>query len=152
MHQWLGSRKTSHPYTKGILDKNCLSCGQPFRDYSNMKLLVFKSKVKMTVLTLLPCGRKNGLFGHVVTKSRKAWQTMELYPNRISEVHQTHPCHRKVIWACRECLGHPISKKNNAKRSFFGWVIPRMSFCPIYIYTTACGLMIDIYNIWTKVD
>jgi hypothetical protein len=72
MHQWLGSRKTSHPHTKGILDKNCLSCGQPFRDYSNMKLLVFKSKVKLTVQTLLPCGRKKGLFGHVVAKSRKA--------------------------------------------------------------------------------
>jgi hypothetical protein len=24
MHQWLGSRKTSHPNTKGILDKNCV--------------------------------------------------------------------------------------------------------------------------------
>lgn len=23
IHQWLGSRKTSHPYTKGILDKDC---------------------------------------------------------------------------------------------------------------------------------
>ena len=37
-----------------------------------MKLLVFKSKVKLTVQTLLPCGRKKGLFGHVVAKSPKA--------------------------------------------------------------------------------
>jgi len=25
IHQWLGSRKTGHPYTKGILDKSCVS-------------------------------------------------------------------------------------------------------------------------------
>jgi len=69
----LDQEKPVIPTTKGILDKNCcLSCGQPFRDYSNMKLLVFKSKVKMTVQTLLPYGRKKGLFGHIVAKSRKA--------------------------------------------------------------------------------
>ena len=105
------------------------SCGQPFRDYSNMKVLVFnKSISKLPVRTFLPCGRKKGLFGHIVAKSRKAWQTMELYPTEISEVHQTYPGHMKFIWACRECLGHPISKKNELKISFFGWVIPRTSF------------------------
>ena len=141
-------KKNQSSLHKRHTGQELLSCCQPFRDYSNMKLLVFKSKVKMTVQTLLPYGRKKGLFGHIVAKSRKAWQTMELYPNRISEVHQTHPCHRKVIWACRECLGHPISKKNNAKRSIFGWVIPRMSFW-------LCYCMINNNNwqtIMTKVD
>jgi hypothetical protein len=106
-----------------------VSRGQPFRDYSNTKVLVFNwSNSKLPVQTFLPCGRKKGLFGHVVAKSRKAWQTMELYPIWISEVHQTYPGHRKSILACRECLGHPISKKNKVKRLFFGWVIPRISF------------------------
>lgn len=53
---------------------------------------------------------------------------MELYPTWISEVHQTHPGHRKSIWACRECLGHPISKRNKAKRLFSRRDIPRISF------------------------
>jgi len=139
MHQWLGSRKTSHPYTKGILDKNCVlrSTLQGLLKYEITSLQQVKNK--LSVQTLLPYGRKKSLFGHVVPKSRKAWQTMELYPNRISEVHQTYPCYRKVIWACRECLGHPISKKNKAKRSFFGWVIPRISFS-LY-YCCRCWLM-----------
>ena len=63
-----------------------------------------------------------------MAKSRKAWQTMELYPTWISEVHQTYPGHRKSIWACRECLGHPISKRNKVKRMFSGWDIQRISF------------------------
>jgi len=85
-------------------------------------------KYNLTVQSFLPCSRKKGLFGHVVTKSHKAWQTMELYPTKISEVHQTYPGYMISIWACRECLGHPISKKNGVKRLFFEWVIPRTSF------------------------
>jgi hypothetical protein len=106
-----------------------MSRGQPFRDYSNMKVLVFNWPIsKLLVQTFLPCSRKKGLFGHVVAKSRKAWQTMELYPTWISEVHQTYPGHRKLIWACRERLGLPISKKDGVKILFFGWVIQITSF------------------------
>jgi hypothetical protein len=121
IHQWLGSRKTSHPYTKGILDKDCAlrSTLQGLPKYESTRLLV---------KSFLPYGRKKGLFGHVVLKTRKAWQTMELYPTKISEVHQTHSGHRISIWACRECLGHPISKKNKVKRLFFECVIPKISF------------------------
>jgi len=128
MHQWLGSRKTSHPYTKGILDKNCVlrSTFQGLLKYKSTCLQLANSK--LPVQTFLPCSRKKGLFGHVVAKSRKAWQTMELYPTWISEVHQTYPGHKKLIWACRECLGHSISKKNGVKILFFGWAIQRTSF------------------------
>ena len=77
----------------------------------------------MPVQTFLPYSRKRGLFGHVVAQTREAWQTMELYPTQISEVHQTYPGHGKSIWACRECLGHPICKKKSAKMWIFGWVI-----------------------------
>lgn len=69
------------------------------------------------------CSRKRGLFGHDVHKSHEAWQTMELYRARISEVHQTPPSHGKPIWACRDCLGLPRSKKNEAKRWCFGRAI-----------------------------
>jgi len=128
MHQWLGSRKTGHPYTKGILDKNCVSRstlqGLLKHEINHLQLV----KINLPVLTFLPCSRKRGLFGHVVAKSHKAWQTMELYPTWISEVHQTYSGYMKFIWACRECLGHPISKKNEEKRSLFGWVIPIISF------------------------
>jgi len=82
----------------------------------------------MPVETFLPYSRKRGLFGHVVAQTREAWQTTELYPIQISEVHQTHPGHRKSIWACREWLGHPISKRNWVKRWIFGWVIAGISF------------------------
>jgi hypothetical protein len=82
----------------------------------------------MPIQTFLPCSRKKGLFGHIVPKTRKAWQTMQICPSWISEVHQTYPCHMKFIWACRECLGHPISKKKRGKRSFFEGVIPKTSF------------------------
>jgi len=128
MHQWLGSRKTSHPYTKGILDKNCVSRStlQGLLKYESTSLQLANSK--LPVQTFLPCSRKKGLFGHVVAKSRKAWQTMELYSTWISEVHQTYPGHRKLIWACRECLGHHISQKKKAKIWFFGWVIQGTSF------------------------
>jgi len=51
---------------------------------------------------------------------------MELYHIQISEVHQTPLDHMKSIWACTEHLGHSISKKNEAKRWCFGWVIPRI--------------------------
>jgi len=37
MHQWLGSRKTGHPYTKGILDKNCGLAVNPSGTTQNMK-------------------------------------------------------------------------------------------------------------------
>ena len=72
MHQWLGSRKTSHPYTKGILDKNCVlrSTLQGLLKYEITSLQQVKNK--LPVQTLLPYGRKKGLFGHVVPKSRKA--------------------------------------------------------------------------------
>ena len=98
-----------------------MSCGQPFRD---------NPKYESTSLrqTFLPCGRKSDLFGHIVAKSRKAWQTLELFPTWISEVHQTYPGHRKSIWACRECLGHLICQKKKAKICIFGWVISRISF------------------------
>ena len=82
----------------------------------------------MQVQMFLSCSRKRGLFGHVVTKSREAWQTLELYRARNSKVHQTHFYWRKSIWACRECLGQPISKRNGAKKWCFGWVIPEISF------------------------
>jgi hypothetical protein len=121
MHQWLGSRKTSHPYTKGILDKNYVS-------RSTLQGLLKYESTRLLVQSFLPYGRKKGLFGHIVAKSHKAWQTMELYPTWISEVHQTYPGHRISIWACRECLGHPISKKNKVKRLFFEWFIPEISF------------------------
>jgi len=101
-----------------------LSCGQPFRDnpkYESTSLLQ----------TFLPCSRKSGLFGHIVAKSRKAWQTLELCPTWISEVHQTYSCHRKSIWACRECLGHLICKKKKAKILIFRQVIPRTSLLQI---------------------
>ena len=65
-------KKNQSSLHKRHTGQELLSCCQPFRDYSNMKLLVFKSKVKMTVQTLLPYGRKKGLFGHIVAKSRKA--------------------------------------------------------------------------------
>jgi hypothetical protein len=116
-----------------------VSCGQPFRDYSNMKSTRLQPvKSNLPVQTFLPCSRKKGLFGHVVTKSRKAWQTMELYPTEISEVHQTYPGHKISIWACRECLGLPISKKNEVKILFFEWDIPVISF----------WLQIDYYFDW----
>jgi len=40
IHQWLGSRKTSHPYTKKAYWTRAVSRGQPFRDYPNMKLII----------------------------------------------------------------------------------------------------------------
>ena len=75
MNQWLGSRKASHPYTKGILDKNYVLRSTLQGLNSNMKLLVLnwtKNFKLLPVQTFLPCDRKKGLFGHVVTKSRKA--------------------------------------------------------------------------------
>ena len=124
----LDQEKPVIPTTKGILDKNCVlrSTLQGLLKYESTRLQPVKSN--LPVWTFLPCGRKKGLFGHVVAKSRKAWQTMELYPTWISEVHQTYPIHRISIWACREWLGHSISKKNEVKRLFFEWVIPRISF------------------------
>jgi hypothetical protein len=80
-----------------------------------------------------------------VAKSRKAWQTMELYPTWISEVHQTYPGHMISICACRECLGHPISKKNKVKILFFEWVITG-----IKVLTTN-WLQITTTN-WPQVD
>jgi hypothetical protein len=59
------------------------------------------------------------------TRRDKTWNYI---PLKISEVHQTYPGHMISIWACRECLGHSISKKNKVKRCFFGWVISRVSF------------------------
>ena len=41
IHQWLGSRKTSHPYTKGILDKNYCLAVNPSGTIQNMRVLVF---------------------------------------------------------------------------------------------------------------
>ena len=55
------------------------------------------------------------LFGHNVGKSHKAWQTRALYSAQISEVHQTHRAGIKIIWACRYALGHPDSKRFEAK-------------------------------------
>jgi hypothetical protein len=72
IHQWLGSRKTSHPYTKGILDKNCVlrSTLQGLLKYESTRLQLVKKN--LTVQTFLPYSRKKGLFGHVVPKSHKA--------------------------------------------------------------------------------
>lgn len=73
IHQWLGSRRTSHPSTtKGILDKNYVlrSTLQGLLKYESTRLQLVKSN--LPVQTFLPCSRKKGLFGHVVTKSRKA--------------------------------------------------------------------------------
>jgi hypothetical protein len=74
MHQWLGSRKTGHPYTKGILDKNYVSRstlqGQLTQRYEITSLQPANSK--LPVQTFLPCSRKKGLFGHIVAKSHKA--------------------------------------------------------------------------------
>ena len=103
-----------------------VSRGQPSRA---TKLLISNRSKQLLWLpaqTFPSCGRKRGLFGHDVAKSREAWQTMELYRARISEVHQTPPSHGKPIWAYRECLGHPKIKKNKAKRWFFGWVIHKL--------------------------
>ena len=60
---------------------------------------------------------------------------MELYRIQISEVHQTYPSDGKSIWACSECLGHPISKKNGAKGGIFGRVIQGIQFL-----TTLCKI------------
>jgi hypothetical protein len=77
---------------------------------------------------------------------------MELYPIQISEVHQTHPAHMKFIWACRECLGHPISKKNWVKRWILGWVIAGISFWTTKLTTTSwlttTNYTILHYNKW----
>ena len=122
-------KKNQSSLHKRHTGQELLSCCQPFRDYSNMKSTRLQPvKSNLPVQTFLPCSRKKGLFGHVVTKSRKAWQTMELYPTEISEVHQTYPGHKISIWACRECLGLPISKKNEVKILFFEWDIPEISF------------------------
>ena len=142
MHQCLGSRKASHPYTEGILDKNYV-------------LRSTSRDTEVLVMTFLPCGRKWGLFGHVVAKSRKAWQTMELYRAWISEVHQTFPGHRKFTWACRGGLGHPISKKNQVKRLFFGWVIPRISFWHHKWLQTdwlTTNWLTNDYKVWLQTD
>jgi len=53
---------------------------------------------------------------------------MELYQTQISEVHQTPAGHGKSIWACRECFGHSISKKNGEKRWCFEQVIQGICF------------------------
>jgi hypothetical protein len=82
----------------------------------------------MFVQTFPSCSGKKGLFGRAVPKSREAWQTMELYRARISEVHQTHVHNGKSIWAHRECLGHSISKKKWAKIWCFEWVILGITF------------------------
>jgi hypothetical protein len=82
----------------------------------------------MPVQTFLPYSRKSGLFGQIVAQTREVWQTLELYPTQISEVHQNYPGHGKFIWARREWLGHPISKKKWSKRLIFRWVVTGISF------------------------
>jgi hypothetical protein len=107
--------------------------------------MINSNHYNLSVQTFLPCSRKRGLFGHVVSKSRKAWQTMELYRTQISEVHQTPTDHRKSIWAYRECSGHPISKKNWEERWCFGWVIPGTSSL---FQMKSFFLLIDIQKCW----
>ena len=124
---WIKKNRSSL-HTKGILDKNCVSRSTLQGLLKNESTRLKLAKSNLTIQTFLPYGRKKGLFGHIVAKSHKAWQTMELYPSWISEVHQTYPGHNISIWACRECLGHTNSKKNGVKRLFFEWVIPRTSF------------------------
>ena len=114
-----------------------------YTDMLNFFFFLFK--------TFLPYSRKRSLFGHVVTKSRKAWQTMELYPTKISEVHQTHSDHMISIWACRECLGHPISKKNGGKISFFDGVIPKTRFLTTIWLQCWCWL-IDRTSKWLQIS
>jgi hypothetical protein len=77
---WIKKNRSSLN-AKGILDKNCCLAVNPSGTTPHMKgtsLQLVKSK--LPVQTFLPYGRKKGLFGHVVAKSRKAWQTMKQYP------------------------------------------------------------------------
>lgn len=68
----LDQEKPVIPRVKGILDKKCVlrSTFQGLLKHESTGLQPVKSK--LPVQTFLPCSRKRGLFGHVVTKSREA--------------------------------------------------------------------------------